>query len=73
MKKYLWDVWLVPGTDANLMYGVHYVCSTKSFTQQVRNAARAMKVLVSIVKTVRPKGVIVTTRNRRDGENVPRH
>lgn len=66
MPKYPWDMWLVPGQSSELTQHVHFGCSMESMKQQVRNAARAMGVFVSITPTSR-WSITITTRSRPDG------
>lgn len=71
MSKYHWDEWLVPGKTVELTMNVHFDCDMYSMRQQVRNAARAAGVLVSIM-TTSDWSISITTRSRPDGKTVSR-
>lgn len=72
MTKYEWDEWLVPGKTVTLTQGKHFTCSINSIGQQVRNAARAAGVLVSIM-TTSDWSISITTRSRPDVKTVSRN
>jgi len=72
--KYRWREWFRQAVFT-LARGEDYNCSTGSMIQQVRNAASAAGVLVSIKRTINRGGIIVKVtipRGRRNGSREDR-